>query len=405
MSDQIAVSCKGVGKTFRIPTSQERTLRGRLLHPTARPTYEDFRAVDTVDFEIQKGEFFGLVGRNGSGKSTLLKVLAGIYKADRGEVTIAGSIAPFIELGVGFNEDLSARDNVFVNGAILGMSRKQILDRFDAIVDFAELHQFMEMRLRNFSSGMLMRLAFAIAVQSGADVLLVDEVLAVGDGRFQRKCHEVFYERKRRGETVVFVTHDMTAVEKFCDRALLIDHGKQIAIGTPDEIVPRYHELNRAIEHATDSIPESTSSTAPSVVIERFEITTPEREPVVDWGADQSILLWMDLAGVTDVPDAIARVLVTGDGGIHIGTLAAPIGDLGAGERRQVEFRLANILGAGQYGLAAEVHAMRDGLWRSMAQPNHHDVHVEGVRAFGAVRLPFDFKVSELAGHTHSTQE
>jgi ABC-type polysaccharide/polyol phosphate transport system ATPase subunit len=224
--------------------SEQRSVRGRLLHPMQRTHYREFDALDDVSFEIAEGEFFGIVGRNGSGKSTMLKTLAGIYMADSGTIDVRGSLAPFIELGVGFNFELSGRDNVFLNGALLGLSKKQLRERYDHIVKFAELEEFMELKLANFSSGMQVRLAFAIAVESDADILLIDEVLAVGDERFQRKCFDVFRARKAAGKTVVFVSHDMGAVREFCDRALLLDNGRPIACADSRTIAEHYIKLN-----------------------------------------------------------------------------------------------------------------------------------------------------------------
>jgi len=396
---EVVITCEGVGKVFRIPRADQRTLRGRILHPGSGTRFEEFRAIKSVDVEIRKGEFFGVVGRNGSGKSTLLKILAGIYKLDEGSIEIDGSIAPFIELGVGFNEDLSARDNVFINGAILGMSRKQVADRFDAIVEFAELHQFMEMKLRNFSSGMLMRLAFAIAVQSGAEILLIDEVLAVGDGRFQRKCHEVFRERKRRGETVVFVSHDMNAIEAFCDRVLLLENGVQIALGPPAVVVPKYHELNRPIEDGIDGAPVTEGSEQHPVVIRRFELLDEQGEPMEAWPADSTLGLEVDLDSPTRLEQAMVRVLVTNEGGGLVGALTAQLNTLEPDAPRTVRIDAENILGAGTYGLEIEVHAVVDGRPQLVAAPRRRDIDVDADRSVGVARIPHTSTVTDTVDH------
>jgi len=203
-----------------------------------------FVALDNISFSVKKGEFFGIVGRNGSGKSTLLKILAGVYSPSKGSVTINGNLTPFIELGVGFNPELSGRNNVFLNGALLGFTRKQILEMYDEIVEFAELENFMEEKLKNYSSGMQVRLAFSVAIRAKSDILLIDEVLAVGDAAFQRKCFDVFKKIKKEGKTVVFVTHDMGAVQEFCDRAIMIDSGKLVTIGKPREVALKYEVAN-----------------------------------------------------------------------------------------------------------------------------------------------------------------
>ena len=231
-------------KRFRIPHVEHRTLKARVLHPLDRTTWTEFQALADINLEVMPGEFFGIIGRNGSGKSTLLKILAGIYKPDSGKVEVNGSLSSFIELGVGFNMDLSGRDNLYINGALMGLSRRNLRKRYDSIVEFAELEDFMDMKLRNYSSGMQVRLAFTVALESGSDVLLTDEILAVGDERFQNKCFEVFRERKQQGKTVVFVSHDMDAVNKFCDNVLVLEKGRQVDIGSATEMARVYHTLN-----------------------------------------------------------------------------------------------------------------------------------------------------------------
>ena len=202
------------------------------------------QAVDDVSVEIAQGEFFGIVGRNGSGKSTLLKCLAGIYNIDEGELHVRGRLSPFIELGVGFNPDLTARDNVTINGIMLGLTRKQVRERFDTIIGFAELEDFLDLRLKNYSSGMVVRLAFSIAIQVDAEILLIDEVLAVGDATFQQKCFDEFHRLKAEGRTILFVTHSMLDVQRFCDRAMLLEKGRVVELGDPATVTRRYNELN-----------------------------------------------------------------------------------------------------------------------------------------------------------------
>jgi ABC-type polysaccharide/polyol phosphate transport system ATPase subunit len=250
-----AVAISGLSKTFQLPHQQYHTLKERVLHPFRASTYDELRAVDNVSVEVAAGEFFGIVGRNGSGKSTLLKCLAGIYGADAGQLRVRGRLSPFIELGVGFNGDLTARDNVMINAIMLGLSRKQARERFDSIIAFAELEEFLDMRLKNYSSGMTVRLAFSVAIQVDAEILLIDEVLAVGDASFQQKCFDEFHRLKREGRTILFVTHDMGAVERFCDRAMLLEKGRMIAIGEPGAIARRYNEINfgRTIHELSDA--------------------------------------------------------------------------------------------------------------------------------------------------------
>jgi ABC-2 type transport system ATP-binding protein len=228
-----AIRVEDLHKSFRIPTQRVDSLKERAVHPFATRDYRELHALDGISFEIRQGEFFGIVGRNGSGKSTLLKLLASIYRADSGRIQIAGRLAPFIELGVGFNQDLTARENVVLNGVMMGLTPKEVRERQDAVIDFAELHDFADLKLKNFSSGMLVRLAFSVMLQADADVLLIDEVLAVGDASFQQKCADAFHQMKNAGKTIILVTHDMSAVEEYCHRALLLADGKVQFIGDP----------------------------------------------------------------------------------------------------------------------------------------------------------------------------
>jgi ABC-type polysaccharide/polyol phosphate transport system ATPase subunit/ABC-type polysaccharide/polyol phosphate export permease len=240
-----AIAVDGLGKGFE--THQERitTARERAAHPFRRPPGEVLEALKDVTFEVGHGEFMGIVGRNGSGKSTLLKCLSGIYRPDAGEVRVDGRIAPFIELGVGFNPELTARDNVIVNAVLLGLTPAEARARYEEVVAFSELGEFLDLKLKNYSSGMQVRLAFAVTVQVDADVLLFDEVLAVGDEAFKRKCGARFEELKSQGRTALLVTHDMEEVKRVCDRALLLEAGQIVADGKPEEIAEEYYRLNR----------------------------------------------------------------------------------------------------------------------------------------------------------------
>jgi ABC-type polysaccharide/polyol phosphate transport system ATPase subunit len=240
----VVVEVRGVDKTFRIPDHRVDSLKERALHPLRRVHFREHRALHDVSFEVRKGEFFGIVGRNGSGKSTLLKIMASIYRPDAGRVRLAGRLAPFIELGVGFNPELTSRENVALNGVLMGLPRQEARRRLDAVLDFAELREFADMKLKNYSSGMMVRLAFAVMVQADADVMLIDEVLAVGDASFAQKCLDVFSEMQRRGRTIVLVTHDMATVQRFCDRAMLIHDAEVQYIGDADETALRYYRIN-----------------------------------------------------------------------------------------------------------------------------------------------------------------
>lgn len=248
---QPVVVVKNVTKSFMIPIEGNTGLKQRIVNGfKRRKGYRVFTPLQDISFTVNQGDFFGIVGKNGSGKSTLLKTLAGIYQPQAGEVTINGSLVPFIELGVGFNPELSGRENIYLNGALLGFNHKEVASMYDEIVSFAELGDFMEERLKNYSSGMQVRLAFSIAIKAEGAILLLDEVLAVGDGAFQQKCFDYFEKLKREKKTIIIVTHDMGAVKRFCNRAMLISDGKIQKIGKPDEIADLYTEEN--IEQVID---------------------------------------------------------------------------------------------------------------------------------------------------------
>jgi ABC-type polysaccharide/polyol phosphate transport system ATPase subunit len=256
-----AVLVDGVDKQFRIPQEQVHTLKERVLHPLRRPGHEALHALHDVSFDVGRGEFFGIVGRNGSGKSTLLKCMAGIYRVDQGRIFVDGRVSTFIELGVGFNMDLPARDNILINATMLGLTAREARRRVDAVLDFAELRDFVDLKLKNYSSGMLVRLAFSVMIQVDADILLIDEVLAVGDAAFQQKCFEEFARLRRENRTVILVTHEMGAVERFCDRAMLLEKGHVADVGEPKPVSMHYLQLNfskdaRAVEAGEKSAEE-----------------------------------------------------------------------------------------------------------------------------------------------------
>lgn len=240
-NNEVAIKVEGISKTFKLPHEKNTSIKGALVNIGKRKKgYEKQRVLKDISFEIKKGEFFGIVGRNGSGKSTLLKLLAGIYTPDKGNITVNGSLTPFIELGVGFNPDLTGRENVFLNGALLGFSRKQMEEMYEDIVEFAEIRRFMDQKLKNYSSGMQVRLAFSIAIRANTKILILDEVLAVGDEAFQKKCNDYFESIKEKGVTVVLVTHDMESVKRYCDRAILIEKGDIKVDGAPEEVASQY---------------------------------------------------------------------------------------------------------------------------------------------------------------------
>ncbi len=364
-----AISVRNVTKRFRIPLDRSSTLKYRVTHLVSSSRYRELLAVDGVSFEVPAGQFLGIIGSNGSGKSTLLKILAGIYRASSGSVELNGVVSPFLELGVGFNPELTARENVLVNGAILGLSRSELQRRMDGILHFAELEDFADQKLKNFSSGMQVRLAFTVAIQADAAILLMDEVLAVGDVRFQAKCFEVFARYKREGKTVVLVTHDLAGVDMHCDRALLLQHGRIAAAGTATDVTSVYRR--RAGAEAGDDAAESMSdaekltgsdsgSNRWGTAVVRF------REVVVEGGAGERgrhfetgspLRLRLELEAREPVDDLVVGFAVRrSDGTLMSGTNThverVRVPRLRAGERLSVAYAVDHLtLLNGVYGL------------------------------------------------------
>jgi len=261
MKKSPAIQVQSVSKSFVLPHQRQSSVKSMFVNIFRRRSFEKQQVLEDVSFEIEKGEFFGIVGRNGSGKSTLLKLLAGIYKPNQGAVHIHGKLTPFIELGVGFNQELTGRENVYLNGALLGFSARQTDAMYDDIVEFAELQEFMDQKLKNYSSGMQVRLAFSIAIRAKSDILLIDEVLAVGDEAFQRKCLDVFEKYKANKQTIILVTHDMETVRKFCTRAMLIHDGEIVKIGNPRAVAEKYTQLNQQSIDSTVATSNSQANT------------------------------------------------------------------------------------------------------------------------------------------------
>jgi ABC-2 type transport system ATP-binding protein len=255
--EEIAIKVSGVSKSFKLPHEKTNSIKSIVINPFNRRTFEKQEVLKDISFEIKKGEFFGIVGRNGSGKSTLLKLLSGIYSPDKGTIEVNGKLTPFIELGVGFNPELTGRENVFLNGALLGFNRNEMLAMYDDIVEFAELEKFMDQKLKNYSSGMQVRLAFSIAIRPKSDILLLDEVLAVGDANFQKKCFEYLKMIKNTNKTIVFISHDMGAVKEHCDRAILIEKGRMVG--------GQNQHIEKTLENYLDIMDPSRKDTAQKI--------------------------------------------------------------------------------------------------------------------------------------------
>jgi len=394
-----AVSVRNVSKTFRLPHQRYHTLKERALHPYRSRSFDVLRAVRDVSVEIAPGEFFGIVGRNGSGKSTLLKCLAGIYNIDAGELSVNGRLSPFIELGVGFNPDLTARDNVIINAIMLGLSRKEATRRFDDILAFAELEEFVDLKLKNYSSGMHVRLAFATAVQVDAEILLIDEVLAVGDAAFQQKCFDEFMRLRSEGRTIVFVTHDMASVERFCDRAMLLDAGRVVDISDPQTIARKYNQLNFALlRQQHGELPSETMDRPQEAQVLNAWFESPRGNLTTSAAQGEHCDVLMDVQFMQDVQDPIFSVSLQNEAGHYLfvastDTSRVETGRFSAGSTVTVRLSFENHLAPGRYHLFATV--ARSGLGADVL-----DAHISSslivipIRAGGGLAdLPHEFEI------------
>lgn len=296
------VVVKDLYKSFRLPHEQSSGLKHSIVNfIRQKKGYEIQKVLNDVSFEINKGEFFGIVGRNGSGKSTLLKLLAGIYTPDSGLVHINGSLTPFIELGVGFNPELTGRENVYLNGALLGFSRTEMEAMYEDIVSFAELERFMDQKLKNYSSGMQVRLAFSIAIRANTDILLIDEVLAVGDSAFQQKCFDYFQKLKEDKKTIILVTHDMSAVKRFCTSAVYVKNGEVTAYGTPEEVADVYLVDNiESSSQETAKGENETLSSSHRLVTKITQETPREVELEFEYSSNDSSPMYIGLSILKD---------------------------------------------------------------------------------------------------------
>ena len=393
----LAVACRKVSKTFRLPHERSHTLKERVLNPFRRSSVEDFRALDGVSFDVRAGEFFGIVGRNGSGKSTLLKCMAGIYRVDSGEIRVAGRISPFIELGVGFNPDLTARDNVVINGVMLGLTPREARYRFDEVIAFAELEEFVDLKLKNYSSGMHVRLAFAVMAQIEADVLLIDEVLAVGDASFQQKCFDEFERMRRKGCTILFVTHAMGQVEHFCDRALVMERGKIVSIGDPAEVAVLYNELNfgrGGSAVAGEGEGDRPGDGSAELVDAWFETAEGERLDAIAQGARCRLVV--QFQAKAEVHDPVVAVELMNEDDLRIfatssNWLEAPSGVFTAGERGIFSVAFDASVAPGRYSLVAKLLHAGPGQELLDRRAGFRSLIVHGVRAGGGlVDLPHD---------------
>lgn len=358
------VAVENVHKYFRLPHEGVSSVKSIFVNPFRKGTQkrtERQYALKDINFEVQEGEFFGIVGRNGSGKSTLLKLIANIYRPTQGKIQVNGRLVPFIELGVGFNPELTGRENVYLNGALMGFSSKEVDEKYDAIVDFAELERFMDQKLKNYSSGMQVRLAFSVAtILADSDVLLIDEVLAVGDAAFQRKCFNYFRTLKKQKKTVIFVSHDMEAVREYCDRCILLDESRILYTGSPEVAAEKYVKLFNDSklspqEHDKEADRWGVGDAKVSQVEAMVERDVVRIQMKVDFldGLQEPILGF-------SIKNAAGQVIC----GTNNKILKRKLGDFSRGDSVNVEWAVPNIFGDDEYIIESAV-THRDGVTQS----------------------------------------
>jgi ABC-2 type transport system ATP-binding protein len=398
LEQPLAIEVRGVSKRFWIP-EEHVPLRRRLRHPFNPPARE-LEVLNDISFEVGKGEFFGVIGRNGSGKSTLLKILASVYRADAGRIRMAGRLAPFLELGVGFNTQLAARENVIMNAVMMGLSPDQAAARVDEVIDFAGLREYTDMRLKNYSSGMKVRLAFSVLTQVDADIMLLDEVLAVGDSEFQEKCEGVFTQMREEGRTIVLVTHSMPTVNAFCDRALLIHDGRITSIGSPIEVSNQYLEINMRAAAASRGESEVGSYAAhfaevladpPVHIVDAWlegsggsRTTTFSEEEPIEVHAIAEVARPIERPGFQfRLDDMRGQILFAGGSAdLELGARAEP------GQRLRIKARVENRLAAGRYVCAGAIaQRLPDGSVQPATPVTTLNFEVSGTAGDGVLRL------------------
>ena len=366
LSNDIAISVQGVSKSFILPHDKQSSIKGGLINLfNGDRSYEVQEVLRDVSFNIKKGEFFGIVGRNGSGKSTLLKMIAGIYTPTKGKIVVNGSLTPFIELGVGFNPELTGRENVFLNGALLGFNRSEMDAMYDDIVEFAELERFMDQKLKNYSSGMQVRLAFSIAIRAKSDILLLDEVLAVGDAIFQKKCFDYFKLLKKEKKTVVFVSHDIGALQEYCDKGVLIESGELVTSSDISNVTNNYIEIISNQENKKRKISKKPSRVnrvgVGEIIFKDITLTddlNQRRQTFTNSQKSINIIVEYEFMKDSDAP--IYGVTIFDAAGIRIfgsNTMweKKKVGAVKKGKKIKVTWEVPNILKSGTYTITPAV--------------------------------------------------
>lgn len=394
MSDDIAIQVRDVKKSFVLPNHRNDSIKQGIVKIFEKKDKSSnvFHALRGISFDIKKGEFFGILGRNGSGKSTLLKIISEIYQPTHGAVKHKGTLVSFIELGVGFKADLSGKDNVYLNGAMLGFSKTEIDERYDDIVKFAELENFMDQKIKNYSSGMKVRLAFAVAIQAKSDILVLDEVLAVGDASFQRKCYEYFKSLKEsKDKTIVFVTHSMGAVKDYCDKAILIEDGKIIHEGAAEDVANHYLKLFNDSKYDAGNNDRFGDG---RVRVEKIEAINKGEKVVLDIAVASEELNTEDVVIGIDIHDHKSRLV----GGVEsYNTKGGKKFAVRAKQQKHVQFEIDNIFGTGDFFVTISVKqeggiATYD-FWSRAAK--FTNVNSQDYDSYFPVVLPSRFKVNE----------
>jgi ABC-2 type transport system ATP-binding protein len=394
------VEVENLRKYFTVPGATPRGTLNRLMHPVRRGSPRTLKILDGISFDVHQGELFGIVGRNGSGKTTLLRILASIYRPDAGRVRISGALAPFIDLGVGFQAQMSARQNVVMNGILLGLGRRELRRQIDAVLDYAELQDFADVQLKNFSSGMRTRLAFASMRQADPDVYLIDEILAVGDEEFREKCSGEFAALKQRGKTILMVSHRRGAMEGLADRAMLLRDGRIAAMGGPDEVFHAYREerLKRAqlptvatTPAGVDRVSDGSRSRAPRATIESLLIRGNEDSDYPRVAAGDPIRLRIQAIASGWVKGPTLQLAITSEDGAKV--FASRDSDLDRlpvlkpGQGLVAEATLENSLAPGRYRLECSLAHGSEGRRGTVSPARSIDFEVDGVPREGLVAL------------------
>lgn len=399
--DDVAIKVENIGKVFRLPHEKNSSIKSSVVNFYKRKKgYEMQHALQNVSFEIKKGEFYGIVGRNGGGKSTLLKLLAGIYTPTKGNITVNGKLTPFIELGVGFNPELTGRENVFLNGALLGFSRAEMEKKYEDIVKFSELSRFMDLKLKNYSSGMQVRLAFSIAIQSDSDIYLFDEVLAVGDYQFQQKCLDYFKYLKSIKKTVVLVSHDSNSLQMFCTGGLLLEQGKVKTVGSIKDVLTEYSKINS--ELFSEEGPAATKRLETTDEISLLGVyTQASGKSKNTFKPSEKVTVLYELQPHVDIPSPVIGFVVQDASGQPLfatNTMDSNIKtpNLKANQKLTVKIDFENVLNDGRFYISGAI-ASSDRTKTYLRFLNAHSFRSLGweTTAKGLVYLPYTLSVQE----------